>query len=63
MIKKKDKDLSIGPMEENMREVGRMENNTELVPTHLPAERLSKESGRKARDCTGFQTNENTQIA
>ena len=54
MTKKKDKDLSIGQTVENMKVAGKMVNNTELVPTHPPAEKPSKENGKKEKDCTGF---------
>ena len=58
MIRKKDKDLSIGQTVENMKVAGRMESNTELELIHPLVERQSKESGKKVRDFTGFQTND-----
>jgi len=58
MIRKKDKDLSSGQTVVNTKVAGKTENNMVLVLTHQPVERLSKESGKKERDCTGFQTND-----
>lgn len=58
MIKRKVKAHSTGQMVENTREVGKMENNTELEHTPLQVEKLSKENGKKAKDFIGFKTNE-----
>ena len=53
MIRKRVKVLSIGPMEENTRVVGKMANNMAMDTTHLQVARSSKEDGMKERDCTG----------
>lgn len=57
-IKKRVKVFSSGLMAESTKEDGKMENNTELVPTPLLAVKQSKESGKKEKDFTGFRINE-----
>lgn len=58
MIKRRVKVFSSGLMVESTREDGKTVNNTELVHTPLLAVKQSKESGKKAKDFTGFKTND-----
>ena len=53
-IKKKDMVYSFGQMEGSTKEVGRMENNTVKVITHLPQEKLNMENGKKENIFSGF---------
>ena len=46
---------SFGLMEESTKEVGRMENNTVKVITHLPQEKLNMENGKKENAFSGFR--------
>ena len=57
-IKKRVKVFSSGLMAESTKEDGKMENNTELVPTPLLVVKQSKESGKKVKDFIGFKINE-----
>ncbi len=45
---------SFGQMEGSTKEVGRMENNTVKVITHLPQEKLNMENGKKENVLNGF---------
>jgi hypothetical protein len=54
MIKKKAKEYFIGQMEENTKEDGKMENNMEEDSIHLQVVNLSKENGKKEKDCNGL---------
>ena len=45
---------SFGQMEGSTKEVGRMENNTVKVITHLPQEKLNMENGKKENVFNGF---------
>jgi hypothetical protein len=56
-IKKKDMVTFIGLMEGNMRGVGKMENNMELVSIHLQVEKLNRVNGRTERDFNGSTNN------
>jgi hypothetical protein len=56
-IKKKDMVTFIGLMEGNMRGVGKMENNMELVSIHLQVEKLNRVNGRMERDFNGSTNN------
>jgi hypothetical protein len=56
-IKKKDMVTFIGLMEGNMRGVGKMENNMELVSIHLRVEKLNRVNGRTERDFNGSTNN------
>lgn len=42
-----------GQMGESTRAGGQMENNTEWVPTLLPAEKQSRGNGKRAKGCIG----------
>lgn len=53
MIRKKVKAFSIGLMEENMMENGKMESNMASEFTHLQLEKLKKENGTKEKESTG----------
>ena len=53
MIRKKARGYFSGPMAGNMRETGRMENNMELVYTHLLPARPRGESGMRAKESHG----------
>ncbi len=56
-IKKKDMVTFIGLMEGNMRGVGKMENNMELVSIHPQVEKLNRVNGRMERDFNGSTNN------
>ena len=45
---------SFGLMVGSMKGVGRMENNTAKVITHLPQEKLNMENGKKENVFNGF---------
>lgn len=53
MIKKKVKEFSTGLMAENMKEIGKMGNNTASEYTHQQPVRLKKESGAKEKELIG----------
>merc|ERR1712224_237971 len=42
--------FSTGPMEENMKVAGKMENNMELEPTQVQVEKQNKENGLMVKD-------------
>lgn len=51
--RKREEALSSGPMEENMKETGRMENRMALAFTHRHQERQREENGTKERESLG----------
>ena len=53
MIKRKDKELSIGQMAGNMKEAGKMVNNMEPETIHLLVVKLNKADGKKVKDYNG----------
>ena len=53
MIKRRASESSIGPMEESMKDTGKMASNMAKVLTPQPAARSNKESGRTERDLNG----------
>jgi len=59
MIRRKDMVYSSGQTAGNTKEDGKTVNSMASVPTPLQAERPSKANGKKAKDSTGYRTNEN----
>lgn len=55
MTRKRVKESFSGQTAESTRAAGKTENSMELVSTRQPVVKPSKESGKKARDYTGFK--------
>ena len=63
MTKKKGKEYFIGLTEENMKEVGEMENNTVKEFILLLVVKQKKVNGKKEKDFIGYSEIENFKIS